>query len=89
MKTSLLMLKPQSKSAFDLHKAEKKIPVNFGAHYFFMNHYSKDFYKEILECYNYETRNSSVYGNAILCKVEPTKGGKKLWTHQQRDENHI
>ena len=33
-----------------------------------MNKYPESLYKEILECYNYEIRNKSSYGNIILTK---------------------
>ena len=42
-----------------------------------MNKYPSDFYEQILECYEYETRNASVYGNVILREVELTKGCKE------------
>jgi len=44
----------------------------------FMTIYKDSFYEEILECYNYETRNPSVYGNVIRRKVESSKSSKKL-----------
>ena len=54
-----------------------------------MNHYSPDLYKEILECYNYETRNSSIYGNVVSCKVEFAQSSKECRSDQQGDENHL
>ena len=30
-----------------------------------MNRYQPDLYKQILDCYEYETRNPSIYGNVI------------------------
>ena len=54
-----------------------------------MNHYQPDLYKEILECYEYETRNPSIYGNAIRGEMEFANGSKKLRTDKQRDENNI
>ena len=58
-------------------------------YYFFMNTYSSDFYQEILKCYEYETRNPTIYGNVIRGEVEFTKSSEKLWINKQRDENHI
>ena len=33
-------------------------------------------YKEILECYEYETRNPTIYGNVIRSEVELPKAAK-------------
>ena len=54
-----------------------------------MNNYSAKFYKEILECYEYETRNPTIYGNVILREVEFTKSGEELQPDWQGDENHL
>ena len=43
-----------------------------------MNNYSAKFYKEILECYEYETRNATIYGNVILREVEFTQSREEL-----------
>jgi len=61
------------------------IPILFDK----MNVYSPELYKDILECYNYETRNPTVYGNVIHGKMEFTKSSEKRRTDQQGDENHI
>ena len=54
-----------------------------------MNHYQPDLYKEILDCYEYETRNPSIYGNVIRGEVEFTKSSEECGTNQQGDENHL
>ena len=54
-----------------------------------MNHYQPDLYKQILDCYEYETRNPSIYGNVVRIEVEFASGRKKLWIDKQRDENNI
>ena len=54
-----------------------------------MNRYQSDLYKEILDCYEYETRNPTIYGNAIRGEMEFANGSKKLWIDKQRDENNI
>ena len=54
-----------------------------------MNQYPESFYKEILECYEYETRNPTIYGNVIRGEMELTIGGRQLWIDKQRDENNI
>tara|TARA_B100000287_G_scaffold74576_1_gene66413 strand:+ start:1847 stop:2068 length:222 start_codon:yes stop_codon:yes gene_type:complete len=41
-----------------------------------MNYYREDFYKEILRCYEYETRNPSIYGNVITAKWNLPKAAK-------------
>ena len=54
-----------------------------------MNFYSPDIYKEILECYEYETRNATIYGNVIRSEMELTQSSEKLQSDGQRDEDHI
>tara|TARA_R100001510_G_C7588370_1_gene158911 strand:+ start:153 stop:320 length:168 start_codon:yes stop_codon:yes gene_type:complete len=54
-----------------------------------MNKYSEDFYKEILACYEYETRNPSVYGNVIRGEMEFTEGSKQLQLNLQGNENYL
>ena len=54
-----------------------------------MNKYPENFYEEILECYNYETRNPTVYGNVIRCEMELTKSSKQLQLDLQRDEDNL
>ena len=40
--------------------------------------YSSSFYEEILECYEYETRNATIYGNVILREVEFTQSREEF-----------
>ena len=54
-----------------------------------MNKYPSDFYKEILECYEYETRNPTVYGNVIRGEMEFTEGSKQLQLNFQGNEDHL
>ena len=54
-----------------------------------MNNYSAKFYKEILECYEYETRNPTIYGNVIRSEMEFTQSSEELQSDGQRDENHL
>jgi len=68
------------KSTFNSKKGGKKIPQNFCPITFFMNYYKPSFYEEILVCYDYETRNPTVYGNVICGKVECPKSSKKRRT---------
>ena len=46
-------------------------------------------YKEILECYEYETRNPTIYGNVIRGEMEFAESSEKRRSDQQGDENHI
>jgi hypothetical protein len=46
-------------------------------------------YKEILECYKYETRNPTIYGNVVRGEMEFTQGSEELQSDGQRDENHF
>ena len=54
-----------------------------------MNYYSPTLYKEILECYDYETRNQTIYGNVIRGEVEFTQSSEELQSDGQGDENHL
>ena len=54
-----------------------------------MNRYQPNLYKEILDCYEYETRNPSIYGNVIRSEMEFTQSSEKLQSDVQRDEDHF
>ena len=54
-----------------------------------MIYYSFNLYQEILECYEYETRNPSIYGNVIRGEMELTNSSQELQSDGQGDENHI
>ena len=54
-----------------------------------MIHYYQNFYKEILECYEYETRNPSIYGNVIRSEMEFAQSSEERRSDQQGDENHL
>ena len=77
------------KSTFNSKNRAKKIPVIFDPITFFMNFYSSNIYKEILICYDYETRNPSIYGNVIRGEMEFTQSSEECGTDQQGDENHF
>tara|TARA_R100000027_G_scaffold14038_2_gene10199 strand:- start:305 stop:466 length:162 start_codon:yes stop_codon:yes gene_type:complete len=51
--------------------------------------YSSYLYKEILKCYDYETRNPSIYGNVIRSEMEFAKSSKQLQLDIKGDENNI
>ena len=65
---------------FDSKKDGKKIPAKI---------YPEGFYKEILECYEYETRNPSIYGNVIRGEMEFTQSSEELRSDGKGDENHL
>ena len=65
---------------FNSKKGAKKIPAKI---------YPVGFYKEILECYEYETRKPTIYGNVIRSEVEFTKSSEERRSDQQGDENHL
>ena len=65
---------------FNSKKGRKKIPEKI---------YPVGFYKEILECYEYEIRNPSVYGNVIRCEVELTQGSEQLQLDIQGDDDNV
>ena len=77
------------KMTLDSKKGGKKIPAIFWPYYFFMNSYSSNLYKEILICYDYETRNPTIYGNVIRGEMEFTQSSEECGTDQQGDENHL
>ena len=54
-----------------------------------MIYYYQNFYKEILECYEYETRNPSIYGNVIRGEMEFTQSSEERRSDQQGDEDHV
>ena len=54
-----------------------------------MNRYSFNLYQQILECYEYETRNASVYGNVICSEVELAQGSKERQLNRKRNEDHL
>ena len=51
--------------------------------------YSYDLYKEILDCYEYETRNPTIYGNVVRFEMEFTKSSGELQPNIEGDEDHI
>ena len=65
---------------FDSKKDGKKIPAKI---------YPEGFYKEILKCYEYETRNPSIYGNVIRGEMEFTQSSAECGSDQQGDEDHV
>ena len=65
---------------FNSKKGAKKIPAKI---------YPVGFYKEILECYEYEIRNPTIYGNVIRSEVEFTQSSEERRSDQQGDENHL
>ena len=54
-----------------------------------MNIYPPSLYNQILECYEYETRNPTIYGNVVRGEMEFTQGSEELQSDGQRDENHL
>ena len=46
-------------------------------------------YKEILTCYDYETRNPTIYGNVIRSEMEFTQSSEERGVDQQGDEDHL
>ena len=70
----------EGKMSFNSKKASKKIPAKI---------YPVGFYEEILKCYEYESRNPSVYGNVIRCEMEFAESSEECRVNQQGDENHV
>ena len=58
-------------------------------YYFFQVMHHSNLYREILKCYEYETRNPSIYGNVIRCEVELAQGSEQLQLDVQGDEDNI
>ena len=65
---------------FNSKNGAKKIPAKI---------YPVGFYKEILECYEYEIRNRTIYGNVIRSEVEFTQSSEECRFDEQGDENHL
>ena len=80
---------PLTKNELWFHFWAEKIPAKIWPHKIFMNFYSSTLYKEILECYDYETRNPTIYGNVIRGEMEFTQGSEECGSDQQGDENHL
>ena len=74
---------------FSSQKSRKKNPGKKSPHRLFMLVYPLSLYKEILECYEYETRNPTIYGNVIRGEMEFAESSEKRRSDQQGDENHI
>ena len=55
----------------------------------YWNSFNPNLYKEILECYEYEARNPTIYGNVIRGEMEFTKSSEELQSDGQGDENHL
>ena len=51
--------------------------------------HSLSLYKEILECYQYEARNPTIYGNVVRSEMEFTQSSEERGSDQQRDEDHV
>ena len=51
--------------------------------------YPLSLYKEILECYEYETRNPTIYGNVIRGEMEFTQSSEECGSDQQGNEDHV
>ena len=51
--------------------------------------YPLSLYKEIIECYEYETRNPTIYGNVVRGEMEFAESSKELRTDSEGDENHL
>ena len=66
-----MRLQSEGTSTFNSKKGGKKIPAKI---------HPEGFYEEILTCYDYETRNPTVYGNVICGEVEYSKSSKKRRT---------
>jgi len=65
---------------FNSKKVGKKIPAKI---------YPEGFYEEILECYDYETRNPTIYGNVIRGEMEFTQGSKQLQLDFEGNEDNF
>ena len=54
-----------------------------------MNHYSYYLYKEIQDCYKYETRNPTIYGNVVLREMEFAQSSEERGVDQQGDVDQL
>ena len=51
--------------------------------------YSYYLYKEILDCYEYETRNPTIYGNVVRSEMEFAQSSEELQFDGQGDEDNV
>ena len=51
--------------------------------------YSYYLYKEILDCYEYETRNPTIYGNVVRSEMEFAQSSEELQSDGQGDEDNV
>tara|TARA_B100000073_G_scaffold177691_1_gene147102 strand:- start:90 stop:251 length:162 start_codon:yes stop_codon:yes gene_type:complete len=51
--------------------------------------YSYYLYKEILDCYEYETRNPTIYGNVVRSEMEFAQSSEELQPDGQGDEDNV
>ena len=51
--------------------------------------YSYYLYKEILDCYEYETRNPTIYGNVVRSEMEFAQGSGELQPNVEGDEDNV
>ena len=63
-----MLILSEGKMTFSSKKGGKKIPAKI---------YPEGFYEEILECYEYESRNPTIYGNVIRCEMEFAKSSEE------------
>ena len=78
-----------AKLAFNSKKVGKKIPGQKRPITFFMLIHPSSLYQEILECYEYETRNPTIYGNVIRGEMEFAQSSEELQSDSEGDENHL
>ena len=84
-----MLILSEGKTTFNSKNGGKKIPTKKLPYYLFMIVHALSIYKEILECYEYETRNPTVYGNVIHSKVEHSKSSEKLQSNRQGNEDNV
>ena len=51
--------------------------------------YSYYLYKEILDCYEYETRNPTIYGNVVRSEMEFAQSSGELQSDIEGDEDNV
>ena len=67
----------------------KNSPEIFDPITFFMIVHPLSLYQEILECYEYETRNPTIYGNVVRGEMEFAQSSEELQPDGQGDEDHL
>ena len=84
-----MLILSEGKTTFKSKNGGKKNSAKKLPYYLFMIVHPLSLYKEILECYQYEARNPTIYGNVVRSEMEFTQSSEKCESDQQGDEDYV